>query len=106
MMTERFGAGRLNCREAIGQQCIEEKKASRPVQFEITDQTRIAVQAWIDVLQLKTGKIPISKPSSRKRASINQTICTSGEVPDRACRVGGGQLWHTLAQTNQSGTDL
>ena len=35
---------------------VVQKKTGRTVQFEITDQTRTAVQAWMDVLQLKPRK--------------------------------------------------
>jgi integrase len=52
---------------------VIQKKTGRPVQFEITDQTRIAIQAWINVLQLKTGKyIFPSRLIGREHLSIRQ----------------------------------
>jgi len=52
---------------------VVQKKTGRPVQFEMTDQTRIAVQPWIDVLQLKSGKFLFpSLLTGREHLSIRQ----------------------------------
>lgn len=52
---------------------VIQKKTGRPVQFEITDQTRIAIQSWLDVLQVKTGKYLFPSPlTGGEHLSIRQ----------------------------------
>jgi integrase len=80
---------------------VVQKKTGRPVQFEITDQTRITVQAWIDVLRLKTGKYLFPSPlAGREHLSIRQYARLVRSWIERA-GLEAGQLWHTLTQTNQ-----
>jgi len=40
---------------------VMQKKTQRPVQFEITEQTREAVTAWIATARLKAGAVSLSE---------------------------------------------
>ena len=64
---------------------VMQKKTQRPVQFEITDQTREAVTAWINEAS-ETGAVPLSKPGVRIASSVDPAV-----FPDR--RVLGGIDW-------------
>jgi len=62
---------------------VVQKKTGRPVQFEITDQTRMAIQAWIDVLQLKTRKYLFPSPrTGREHLSIRQHAAKTKRLPN------------------------
>jgi site-specific recombinase XerC len=76
---------------------VLQKKTGRPVQFEITDQTRIAVQSWIDVLQLKTGKYLFpSHLTGRKHLSIRQYARLARSWIERAGLEVGSYGTHLL----------
>jgi integrase len=79
---------------------VIQKKTGRPVQFEITDQTRIAIQAWIDVLQLKTGKYLFpSQLIGREHLSIRQYARLVRSWIDRAGLEVGSYGTHSLRRT-------
>ena len=65
---------------------VMQKKTQRPVQFEITEQTRDAVDAWITAAQLKARAAPLSEPRYGIATSVDPAI-----FPDR--RVLGGVDW-------------
>jgi integrase len=79
---------------------VIQKQTGRPVQFEITDQTRIAVQAWIDVLQLQTGKYLFPSPlTEREHLSIRQYARLVRSWIERAGLEVGSYGTHSLRQT-------
>ena len=41
---------------------VIQKKTGRPVQFEITEQTRVAIGEWLAAVDCSRGPIPIPKP--------------------------------------------
>src|SRR5437773_12354835 len=53
---------------------VMQKKTQRPVQFEITEQTRDAVAAWIAAAHLKTGAIFVSEPRVSVTASFDSAV--------------------------------
>jgi integrase len=79
---------------------VVQKKTGRPVQFEITDQTRTAVQAWIDVLQLKTGRDLFPSPlTGREHLSIRQYARLVRSWVQRAGLAVGCYGTHSLRRT-------
>lgn len=79
---------------------VVQKKAGRPVQFEITDQTRIAVQAWIEVLRLTTGKFLFPSPlTGREHLSIRQYARLAKSWIDRAGVEASSYGTHSLRRT-------
>jgi hypothetical protein len=49
-------------------------KTKRPVQFEITDQTRTAVAAWIETKGLKPGAFLFPSKPRPIRSSVHATV--------------------------------
>jgi integrase len=79
---------------------VIQKKTGRPVQFEITDQTRIAVQSWIDILELKTGKYLFPSPlTGREHLSIRQYARLVRSWIERAGLEVGSYGTHSLRRT-------
>jgi integrase len=67
---------------------------------EITDQTRIAVQSWIDVLQLKKGKYLFPSPlTGREHLSIRQYARLVSSWIERAGLEVGSYGTHSLRRT-------
>jgi integrase len=79
---------------------VIQKKTGRPVQFEITEQTRTAVQSWIDVLQLKKGKYLFpSSLTGREHLSIRQYARLVRSWIERAGLEVGSYGTHSLRRT-------
>ena len=53
---------------------VMQHKTQRPVQFEITQATRDAVQAWIKQAGLKAGRLPVPEPAPRFASSGNSAV--------------------------------
>lgn len=56
---------------------VMQQKTQRPVQFEITEQTRKSLEAWIGVRGLKSADY-LSKSDACFAASVDATICPAG----------------------------
>ena len=85
---------------------VMQKKTQRPVQFEITEQTRDAVAAWIATARLKPDQFLF--PS---RVSESPHVSTRQYSPDRRVLgcvnwTGPGGLRHALVATHESNVDL
>ena len=65
---------------------VMQKKTQRPVQFEITEQTRDAVGAWIAARPPEAGAVPLSEPYVGVASPLDSTI-----FPDRSYL--GGIVW-------------
>jgi len=57
---------------------IVQKKTGRPVQFEITEQSRSSVEAWLPMLRGHRFPISLPKSTSCKSSHINPPICPAG----------------------------
>ena len=82
------------------------EKTQRPVQFEITEQTRDAVAAWIAAAHLKPLQFLFPSPHIGLASSLDSAV-----LPD--CRVMGGIHWtgpgglrHAFTATHESHADL
>jgi hypothetical protein len=53
---------------------VMQKKTQRPVQFEITEQTRDAVNAWITVAHLRPEQFPFSEPRYGVSSSFDSSV--------------------------------
>jgi integrase len=58
---------------------IVQKKTGRPVQFEITEQTRAAIQAWLADIRKPEHPVPLSQPGANAAAPVDPAVC-----PNRA----------------------
>jgi integrase len=57
---------------------IVQKKTDRPVQFEITEQTRVAIEAWLGMVRTIGSSISLPKSTSCPPSPIHATICSTG----------------------------
>jgi hypothetical protein len=64
--------GRLVAKRAI----VIQQKMQRPVQFEITEQTREALEAWIQTLGLHADDYLFSEPNSSVPTPLHATVCS------------------------------
>ena len=65
---------------------IMQQKTQRPVQFEITEQTRESVAAWIRHAGLHPTDFPVPEQNSRLSALIDPPIRPAGSSMDRVNR--------------------
>ncbi len=61
---------------------VMQRKTQRPVQFEITEQTRGSTEAWIRAAQLSAGRLPLSKSHPRIAAHFDPAVCSAGASMD------------------------
>jgi len=54
---------------------IIQRKTGRPVQFEITEQTRAAIRDWLTHVAVRNSVCLFQKPSSRSGTYLDTTIC-------------------------------
>jgi hypothetical protein len=69
---------------------IVQKKTGRPVQFEITDQSRSSVEAWLSILRATGSRYLFPKSASCKPSHIYPSICAAGASLGRKHRPGVG----------------
>ncbi|CUX51112.1 hypothetical protein AGR5A_Lc110110 [Agrobacterium genomosp. 5 str. CFBP 6626] len=53
---------------------IIQKKTKRPVQFEVTEQTKTALVAWLPFIRRNGGSYLFPKPVERLSASVNEAV--------------------------------
>jgi integrase len=84
---------------------IVQHKTGRPVQFEITEQTRTSLQDWLNVRPTDRG--PHVFPSRpQPTPSDGSPIRAHSARLDRGCRDGEHGLRHAFAAPHQGGADL
>jgi hypothetical protein len=54
---------------------IVQKKTGRPVQFEITEQTRAEIQAWLADIRKPEHPVPLSQPGPNAAAPVDPPVC-------------------------------
>ena len=84
---------------------IIQHKTSRPVQFEMMEQTRVSLQQWLDARQ-KSRPVRVPEPSPHPASSYGAPIRAHRAWLDRGRRDGKQRLWHALAASYQGGADL
>lgn len=58
---------------------VMQQKTQRPVQFEITEQTRTALEAWMHKAHLRKRGLPISEPVTQLSSLIHPAICSNSQ---------------------------
>lgn len=76
-----FVGGRVRDRATVIQ-----KKISRPVQFEITEQTRSAIGEWLAALDGRRGRVVSSTSRTRRRASTPASSIDGWSAPGSTVR--------------------
>ena len=90
---------------AIDRATVRQRKTGRPVKFELTDQTRQAVDDYLKTAGKKSGDFLFTG-----RRGDGQCITTRQYAAcigvDRQRRIRPKALWHPFASANQSDSDL
>ena len=85
---------------------VMQKKTQRPVQFEITEQTRDAVAAWIMHSAPEGGAVPLSKPSVRVASSVDTAVFSDRRVVGGIDWARSGGLRHPFNPAHQTNADI
>jgi hypothetical protein len=93
-------------RGVVPRAMVMQKKTQRPVQFEITEQTRDAVAAWIATAHLKPEQFLFSEPGVGIPASVDPAVFPDCRGLGGVHRARPGGLRHPYAAAHQSDADL
>jgi integrase len=85
---------------------IVQKKTGRPVQFEITEQSRSSVEAWLAMLRTVGSRYLFPSRLHARPHIIHPPICTAGASLGGKHRLRVGLLWHALDATHEGCPDL
>jgi integrase len=84
---------------------IVQKKTGRPVQFEITEQSRNSVEAWLPSLRVAGSRYLFpSRIHASPHISIGQ--CPASAPLGRKHRLGASCLWHAFDEADEGRPDL
>lgn len=85
---------------------IRQKKTGQPVRFEMTEQTRQAMDEYPRVSGKKPGQLLFSGRRGADLRHDDQTICSARFEVDCWHWSGCTRFWHSFASPNQGDTDL
>ena len=85
---------------------VMQQKTGRPVQFEITEQTRESVAAWIGHAKLRLEDFAISQSPARVSSSFDASVHPNCARMAQSNRTQSGSLWHPYAAPHQGNIDL
>jgi integrase len=85
---------------------IRQKKTGRPVRFELTEQTRQAIDEYLRLNGRKAWRVPVRRSRWQRLWSHNTSICSPGWSVGREHRPRPAQVRHALPAPNQSDIDL
>jgi len=93
--------GRISSRTIIMQQ-----KTHRPVQFEITEQTRDSLKSWIRAGQAQSGSVPVPQPPAQIASSFDPAIWPDRRTVGQIHWVRPNRLWDPHDAADQGDLDL
>ena len=73
---------------ALERATVRQRKTGHPVKFELTEQTREAIDAYMDVVRKETRRFPVRQPSEWFALHLNPTIRAPTHNLDSKCRIG------------------
>jgi integrase len=85
---------------AIDRAMVRQKKTGRPVKFELTDQTRQAVDDYLRAVGKKPGEFLFTGPARSGSLREHEAIRTAGRRLDRQHRTGPKGLRYALTATD------
>jgi integrase len=94
-------SGRVKSRAIVIQ-----KKTGRPVQFEITEQTRDTVARWIDTAGLRHGGFLFPSHFLCRAPDSYSPVCQTGLTLDRVARFGPCEVRHPFAAAREADINL
>ena len=85
---------------------VIQKKTARPVQFEITEQTRSAIQDWLSQADLRDRALSVPEPLPGAAAPLDPTIRADRPCLGRGSRARQLGLRNSLDAPDEGGADL
>jgi integrase len=89
---------------AVERAMVRQKKTGVPVRFEVTEQTRQAVDHYIRAADRKPGDFLCAAPVGP--GPVDPAICTPGRRLDSRHRSRSLHVWHPFAAPDQGHADL
>jgi integrase len=81
---------------------VRQKKTGRPVRFELSEQTRQAVDDYLKAANKKNRGLLVHGPSWSRQQHDNAPICAARLRLDRKRRAGPEAVWHAFVATHLS----
>jgi hypothetical protein len=91
---------------ALDRATIRQRKTGRPVRFELTDQTRIAVDEYLRLTGRKPGQFLFAGRWRRNAWPDHPTVCPSRTGAGGKHRSRSRKVWHALPAPREGGADL
>lgn len=91
---------------AIDRATVRQKKTGRPVKFELTDQTRQAVDDYLKAASKKCGGVSIHRPTRHRAMHDDAPICATCLRIGRLHRTRPQALWYPFAPADKGYADL
>ena len=85
---------------------VRQKKTGRPVKFELTDQTRQAIDDYLKAAARKPGEFLFAGRRGSSHCADHSAIRAAPVGLDRKHRPRSEALWHTFAASNKGNADL
>src|SRR5450755_5012420 len=85
---------------------VRQKKTGRPVRFELTEQTRQAVDEYLKAANKKPGEFLFAGRRRSPKKHHHTPICAPGIGLDRQRRAESEAIWDAFTATHQSDPDL
>jgi hypothetical protein len=90
---------------AIDRATIRQRKTGRPVKFELTEQTRQAIDALLAVSAAGPNRLPLPRASPRSPSDY-PPICPATDRLADDDRPGRAAVWHSFASSDKGNADL
>jgi integrase len=91
---------------AIDRATVRQKKTGRPVKFELTDQTRQAVDDYLKTAGKKIRRLSIHWKTRQRAVHNDAAVRATCVGVDRQPRIRFKTIWHPFASANQGHSDL
>jgi integrase len=91
---------------AVDRATVRQRKTGRPVRFELTEQTREAVDDYIKIAGKVSGGVPIWRSAQPRAMHNDATVRATRVGMDRKYRIGPTFFWHAFAASDQSHAHL
>ena len=100
--------GRRHCPERLplARATVRQRKTGRPVRFELTEQTRQAVDDYLKVTGKVAGEFLFTSRRRPGRGHDNTAVRAARRRMDRGHRIGPAHLCHALAPSHEGDLDL
>jgi integrase len=85
---------------------VRQRKTGRPVRFELSEQTRQAVDDYLSATGKRPGEFLFTGPSRPRPQSDNAPLCSASIGLDRKRRSRSDAVWHAFVATHKGYSDL